>query len=153
MPLRIRDLDLPFIQRDFDENVLFHGGDPFGLSGPQITFKPTVTGAHNLISSIGTTASSSGSKTRHSLSPQAWLHPSDGLRGALPLRPGVSCGRSLRDAAAAVRVGRADAAAFKFLHGELRFAPGGLQREWDAGLWTIAEDEEAALALIFGGTA
>jgi hypothetical protein len=154
-PLRIRDLDLPFIQRDFYDNVLFFGGDPSNLAGPSIfpsPTRPTVTGGHNLLSSISA-PSPSRADSPHSLSPHAWLHPAEDLRGALLLRPGVSCGRSLRDAASAVRAGRADAAAFKFLCGELLFDAGGLQREWDAGLWAIAEDEAAALAIILGGAA
>jgi hypothetical protein len=147
-PLRLRDLDLPFLQRDFDSHVLFHGGDPSGLSDDPTMPGPTVTGSHNLIRNI---PSPQALRAPHSLAPHVWLHPADGLRGSRPLRPGLSCGASLRDAGAAVAAGRAGAAGFKFLHGELRFAAGGLQREWDAGLWSIADDEELALALALAG--
>ena len=53
-PLRLKDLDLPFTQREFDANVLFHGGDPSGLSGPPPpTPRATVAGGHNLLSRVG----------------------------------------------------------------------------------------------------
>ena len=147
-PLRLRDLDLPFLQRDFDSHILFHGGDPSGLTDETLLPGPTVTGAHNLLRNI---PAAHALRAPHSLAPHAWLHSSAGLRGSRPLRPGLSCGASLRDAAAAVAAGRAAAAGFKFIHGELRFAAGGLQREWDAGLWTSADDEDLALALALAG--
>jgi hypothetical protein len=147
-PLRLRDLDLPFINRDFDSHVLFHGGDPSGLTDEPTSSATTVTGAHNLLRNI---PAPHALRAPHSLAPHAWLHPAAGLRGSRPLRPGLSCGASLRDAATAVAGGRAAAAGFKFIHGDLRFAAGALQREWDAGLWSIADDEDLALALALAG--